>query len=229
MKNIKLNWKSMSIIQSLLLASFLFVSFTNQQPQDIPVPVVSVAAEKMNVFYIGVDNPISVAVSSLDAAQVSVKGKNVKVKEAGRGRYIATVTTPGVAEIIVNGNRLDEQVFKFRVKRIPDPIPALGAGPSRKGGTMGNGEFTAQEGIRAVLENFDMDATCSVQSYELTRRADNEDPVMSMNRGARFNTNTQRIVKLAKSGDNYFFDNITVRCPGDQVGRYINSMVFRIK
>lgn len=62
---------------------------------EVGVPSVTVAADKMNVFYIGVDNPISVAaagVSSNDIA-VSVSGAGgAKIKSAGRGKYIVNAT-----------------------------------------------------------------------------------------------------------------------------------------
>jgi hypothetical protein len=114
----------------------------------------------------------------------------------------------------------------FRVKRIPDPVARLS---KKAGGTMGNGEFKAQGGVGAFLDNFDFDAKCSIQGYNLVYVAKRQDPVEAVNRGGRYTDKSKRLVMKAKPGDIYYFDNVKARCPGDKVGRPINSMVFKIK
>ncbi len=189
---------------------------------------VAVAAEKMNVFYIGVDNPVSISAAGVSSndLRVSASGGGIKLSPRGTGKYNVTVTQPGEAKITVSGGGLTPTTFDFRVKRIPDPIPQLGRS---KGGDMGNGEFKAQEGVAAILDNFDFDAKCQIQGYTLVYIAKREDPVDSVNPGARYNDKSQRLVERAKPGDVYYFNNIKARCPGDSAGRDIGTMVFRIK
>jgi len=105
----------------------------------------------------------------------------------------------------------------------------LGAGPNKKGGLMGNGEFKAQGGLAAILEGFDFDAKCKIQGYELTRVAKRQDPVSANNPGARWSSDSKRLVNAAKPGDTYYFDNVKSRCPGDSAGRKLPSIVFKIK
>ncbi len=189
---------------------------------------VTVSADKMNVFYIGVDNPVSVAAAGVSSNElrVSASGGGISMRSAGTGKYVATVSQPGEAKITVSGGGLTPTNFTFRVKRIPDPVPRLGRS---SGGPMGNGEFKAQEGLIALLENFDFDAKCDIQGYDLVYIAKREDPVDSSNPGARFNDKSQRLVARAKPGDTYYFRNIKARCPGDKAGRDIGSMVFEIR
>ena len=79
------------------------------------------------------------------------------------------------------------------------------------------------------MDNFDFDATCKIQGYTLTFVAKRQDPVDSVNQGARYNEKSRRLVGQAKPGDIFYFDNVKARCPGDIAGRTINSMVFKIK
>ncbi len=186
----------------------------------------TVSADKMNVFYIGVDNPISVSVAgvSSNAVKVNCSGGGCNLK-GGKGKYTVTVNKPGDVKIDVAGGGLSKSV-PFRVKRIPDPVAKLG---KKADGSMGNGEFKAQRGVIPWLEGFDFDAKCQIQGFNLVRVAKRQDPVSSNNSGGTYNEKTTRLVRAAKPGDTYYFENVKARCPGDQAGRKINSMVFKIK
>jgi gliding motility-associated protein GldM len=185
------------------------------------------AADKMNVVYIGVDNPISVSVAGAPSNQVTVSGQGLSIRAGGTG-YIATGSAPGEGSITVSAPGITQK-FPFRVKRIPNPVPMLGNGPSAKGGLMGSGEFKAQLGIAAILENFDFEAKCQIQDYDCTWIRKNEDPVTSQNNGTRFEGKTATVVGQAKPGNSYLFENIKAKCPGDNVARNIGSLSFRIR
>jgi gliding motility-associated protein GldM len=187
----------------------------------------NVSADKMNVMYIGVDNPISVSAAgvSSDKVKVSASGAGINLN-GGNGKYTATVSQPGESTITVSGGGLAPTPFTFRAKRIPDPVAKLG---KKADGTMGTGEFKAQGGVIAWLENFDFDARCKIQGFNLVRVPKRQDPVDNPNRGGTYDAKSKRIVQAAKPGDIYYFENVKARCPGDKAGRKINSMVFRIK
>ena len=186
----------------------------------------TVSADKMNVFYIGVDNPISVSVAgvSSNAVKVNCSGPGCNLT-GGKGKYMVKVTRPGDVKINVSGGGLSKTA-DFRVKRIPDPVAKLG---NKADGSMGNGEFKAQRGVIPWLEGFDFDAKCKIQGFNLVRVAKRQDPVASNNPGGTFNAKSQRLVRAAKPGDTYYFENVKATCPGDAAGRKINSMVFKIR
>ena len=195
---------------------------------EVGVRSATVTADKMNVFYIGVDNPVSVTVAGSSSNSLKVSGSGVSIN-GSRGKYTVTASKPGPAKINVSAEGFPSTSYDFRVKRIPDPTPALGAGPNKNGGAMGNGEFKAQLGIAAILENFDFDAKCNIMGYELTRVAKRQDPVSQINSGARYGGDCKRLVSQAKPGDTYYFDKLKAKCPGDAAGRKLPSIVFRIK
>ncbi len=187
----------------------------------------NVSADKMNVMYIGVDNPISVSAAGVSSNDVKVSASGAGIQLSGsRGKYTAKVSQPGEAKITVSGGGLAPTPFTFRAKRIPDPTAKLG---KKADGSMGTGEFKAQGGVIAWLENFDFDARCDIQGFNLVRVPKRQDPVDNPNRGGKYDSKSKRMVMAAKPGDTYYFENVKARCPGDKAGRKINSMVFRIK
>ncbi len=192
---------------------------------EVGVRSATVSADKMNVFYIGVDNPISVAVAGVSSNDVRVNCSGCDLK-GSRGKYVATASRPGEVTVNVSGGGLPNTPFKFRVKRIPDPVARLGNKPD---GSMGNGEFKVQRGLIPWLDNFDFDAKCQIQGFTLTRVPKREDPIQNVNAGGTFDTKSKRLASLAKPGDTYYFENVRARCPGDAAGRKINSLVFKIK
>jgi len=188
---------------------------------------VAVSADKMNVFYIGVENPVTVSAAGISSNELKVSGKGVTLKPSGKNKWVATGSRPtNDAGITVSGGGLKSTTFPFRVKRIPDPKARLS---KSDGGTMGNGEFKAQRGVVAILDNFDFDARCKIAGFNVVRVPKRQDAVESVNGGATYNDKSRRLVNAASPGDVYFFQNVKAKCPGDQAGRKINDMVFKIK
>ncbi|MCC7244256.1 MAG: hypothetical protein IT269_01135 [Saprospiraceae bacterium] len=192
---------------------------------------VAIQLDKMNVFYIGVQNPISVSAAGVPSAQVKVNGSGggINISSAGgAGKYNVTVNTPGEATITVSGGGVS-QSFPFRVKRIPDPVPRLGGKITNKGGTMGNGEFKAQGGMSAMLDGFDFDAKCDVVGFELNYVAKRQDVITKTNNGARWNSEVSSLIEKAKPGDVYYFDEVKCKCPGDAASRNIGGITYKIR
>ena len=187
---------------------------------------VTVAAEKMNVLYVGVENPLAISAAGVPSGQISVKATGTSLEKKSNGKYVAIPERTGEAIITVSGPGLNPTSFPYRVKRIPDPIPALG---NLRGGDVPSGTFRAQQGLIPILEQFDFNARCSVISYEMARKPRSGDVALSTNQGARYEPDTRRLVDAADHGDTYYVDRIKVKCPGDAATRELSGMIFRIK
>ncbi len=188
---------------------------------------VACAADKMNVFYIGVPNPVSVSAAGVNSNDVKVSAEGCNIEKNGPGKFTVTATKPtNDASITVSAPGVTQK-FPFRVKRIPDPVPLLGAQHNSK--AMGNGEFKAQGGIAAVLQNFDFEAKCEIVGFGAAYVAKRQDPIEYKNSGARWGADVASAVQKAKPGDIYYFDEIKARCPGDAASRDIGGLVFKIK
>lgn len=186
---------------------------------------VAVSADQMNVFYIGVDNPVTVSAAGVSSADVRVNFSGVK--GTGRGsKWNVRASKPGEAKITVTAKGKTLGSFPFRVKRIPDPVARLS---KKQGGAMGSGEFKAQGGVGAFLDNFDFKATCLVAGFTLVYVPKRQDAIEAPNAGATYKDKARRLVQRARPGDIYYFDNVRAKCPGDSATRKINSMVFKIR
>jgi gliding motility-associated protein GldM len=187
---------------------------------------IAVQLDKMNVFYIGVENPISVSAAGVSSNDVKISASGVNVANKGGGHFVITATTPGEAALTVSAPGVSQK-FSYRVKRIPDPTPLLGA--KHKSKAMANGEFKAQGGIASVLEGFDFDAKCDIAGFEVTYLPKRQDPITKNNAGARWGSDVQDMINKAKPGDAYFFDEIKCKCPGDVAARNLGGLAFKIR
>ena len=187
----------------------------------------SVQLDKMNVFYIGVDNPVSVAAAGVSSNDLKVVGSGIQMTKDGSAHYNVRATAPGEATITLSGGGLPPTSFKYKVKRIPNPVPLLGAQefPS----AIPNGTFKAQGGIAAVLQNFDFDAKCDVVGYLVAYQKKRADVVEKTNNGARYNPDVQDMVQRAAPGDVYYYNDIKAKCPGDIAARKLGDLVFKIR
>jgi gliding motility-associated protein GldM len=190
---------------------------------------VTVSAEKMNVFYIGVPNPVAVSAAGIPTSQLKVSMSGGDISRGSDGNYVVTCSRPGKATITVSGGGLTANK-EFRVKPIPDPVAKINVGSDdqSKGAAVPAALIANMTGVIAELKNFDFDARCNIQSYVLLR-VPRRDDIQQANVSGAFNSEAQRLVAQAKPGDSYQFQNVKARCPGDIAGRVINSMSFVVR
>lgn len=189
---------------------------------------VAVSATKMNVFYMGVANPVAVSAAGVPSAQVKVNMTGGSIERGGDGNYVVRVQGPpgGNASITVSAPGVT-QSFPFRIKKIPDPIPTLG--PKERGGKIGNGTFKGLGGLVPTLENFDFEAKCDIVGFQLVRVAKRQDPEFAPNGGTRISGAAASLQAKAVPGDKYFFQDIKCKCPGDANTRDLGQLVFDIQ
>jgi gliding motility-associated protein GldM len=133
---------------------------------------VVVSPTKMNVFYSGVDNPVDISVPGVGQndviATIEGGGGALKKDPANPASYIATVSIQGKCNVNVSA-KIDGKVQsmgskEFRVKRIPNPTPMTTGG--MEGGNVQAANFKTQQGIKAMLKDFEFDAHFSILSYK---------------------------------------------------------------
>jgi gliding motility-associated protein GldM len=186
---------------------------------------VTVSAEKMNVFYIGVPNPVAVSAAGIPTSQLKISMSGGDISRGSDGNYVVTCSRPGNATVTVSGGGVTANKV-FRVKPIPDPVPITTL--SKKGGMMTPAEAANTTGIIAKLENFDFEARCNIQSYVLLYIPKRDD-LRQANVSGPMNSEAQRFLQSAKPGDSYQFQEIKAMCPGDIASRKIGTMSFLIR
>ncbi len=180
-------------------------------------PAAAVSPDKMNVFYIGVDNPVSITAAGVAPENLSpnITGGTMT---GSRGKYIARVSGGTEATINVGakfgGTNKSMGSFKFRVKRIPDPVGNFGG---KEGDDLiQKGLLTAVQGVTAVMKNFDFDVKFVVQSFDITMTA--KGVLATAVSNSMVLTGEQKsLLAGAKPGTRVYIENIRAKGPDGTV------------
>ncbi len=184
----------------------------------------AVMLDKMNVFYIGVDNPVTVSSGTgWDKTHVSMAGGTLS-PAGGAGKFNVRVSAAGKASITVNADG-KPSTYDFRVKRIPDPI--IKVGPS-SGGRIQSVVFKNQQFVRADLENFDFDARFSVVSATVYFSGTNFPSVQQTSiSGGNLGALSAQLSRCVP-GTAVIFDNVKVQGPDGVVRTIQNAPGFSL-
>jgi len=197
---------------------------TPEQRYQVARPSAVVSPDKMNVLYIGVDNPLSVSApgTPADKIKVSISGGNIS---GNAGKYVARVSTPGTAKISVAAEVAPGKVqtlstTDFRIKRIPDPIAKFGG---KSGGTMPSVALKAQNALFASLDNFDFDAKFSITKFTMILAKPRADAVVLSTTGNSLSAAMKSALGGIGPGTRVIFDNIIAVGP-DGTPRQLNAV-----
>jgi gliding motility-associated protein GldM len=181
----------------------------------------AVMLDKMNVFYIGVPNPVTISSGTgWDKTHVTMAGGSID-KSGVPGKFTVNVKTVGKASITVNADGKNS-TYDFRVKRIPDPV--IKVGPSA-GGRVQSVIFKNQSFARADLDNFDFDARFNIVSATMYFSGANFPNVQSAEiHGGSLAAISSQLQKCVP-GTSVTFDNVKVQGP-DGVIRSITGPGF---
>lgn len=192
-------------------------------------PSATVSATKMNVFYIGVDNPVAVSAAGVAAADLSVSMSNGQISKKGNGEYIVRVKKPGKTKVSVSakkdGKSKSMGSFDFRVKRVPDPVPEFGGkGPGDD--RIKKAKAMAQAGVIAKMKNFDFDLKFRVTSFSLTVMISGV-PITKAARGNKLTADMKNMLKKAKKGQKIYIEQIKAKGP-DGTTRPLGTLSFKV-
>jgi len=196
-------------------------------------PALTVAPLKMNVFYIGVDNPVSISspglpqdkirpVISTGVLKKDPKGNDwiVRIDKKPTGKSIATVSA--TAEI--DGKVLELGSSEFRVKRVPDPIAEIAG---QTGGSVDKNVLLSAGAIIPNMEDFNFDLYFIVTSYTFATII-NGDFIPKNIRGNQFTPEVVNLIKNGKSKQKFFFENIQSQGPDGTI-RALNPVNLELK
>jgi len=189
----------------------------------------SIALDKMNVLYVGVNNPVTIAASGGgdDKVQVSISGGSGSMTKVGGGKYIARVNSvTDDCKITVTVDGKVAGISKFRVRTIPTPVATVGGFPS--GEQVSAGAFRAQAGVGAFIKDFPFELRYTVTSFTLASDNDDGDILEAPCQGNIWNPAAQNILKNLKVGRTVTID--AIRVIGED-GRNVKvpSLVYYIK
>jgi hypothetical protein len=178
----------------------------------------SIQLDKMNVFYIGVDNPITVTAAgySLEDVSVNIPGATITAG-AEKGKFVVRADKPGKVMAAINAKEANgvKQVgsMEVRVKFIPDPTAEVGG---KSGGGLPSNQFKVQRGIVAALKAFDFDARFVVTEFQFSMLPKRGELIGPFNvKGPLFESNkqVQDAINRTKPGDKIFLEEIRAKGP----------------
>ncbi len=193
---------------------------TQPQTYFVAKPSAVVSADKMNVMYIGLPNPVSISAPGANLKDLAVSMTGGRI-EGGDGHYVATVTSAGEAIVTVSGQMGKGKTMvlgstKFRVKRVPDP-KAVFAGKS--GGDISAVNIRSQDYLYANLKDFDFDAKFSITHFNLNVQKPRQDVVTYFATSGQLTAQMKTVLGSITPGTIVEFSNIIAVGPdGSQRG-----------
>ena len=141
-------------------------------------PNVIVSPTAMNVMYAGIKNPIDVSVPDVSPDKIKIKVVNgtvttEKIKNSkgenfkGTWAVIPNAVGQNVQVIVtadMNGKPMQFAPYEFRVKGLPTPVAQFA---QRSTGTVPRATAAAQQGVFAVMLDFDFDLNYTVTGFTI--------------------------------------------------------------
>jgi gliding motility-associated protein GldM len=180
----------------------------------------------MNVFYLGVDNPVEISVPGVPADKVRANITNGSIPKSGSG-FIAKPRQMGNAivtvEAQIDGNWRNMGQMDFRVKRVPDPVAKVAG---RKGGAIDKNLLAAQAVVQADMENFDFDLKFQITEFNVSAIQGGfvkDEPSKSN----RITPAQLDLIRNLNKGQKVYFENIKAVGPDGSV-RELSTLVYKI-
>lgn len=187
----------------------------SQEYQVIPKPNQAiVSADKMNVVYRGIENPITVSMPGVPENKVNASAPGLTRVQGTQ--YMMVPQTGNEVKINVVGE-IDGKEFPssatFRIKSLPRPTPTV-RGQVQEGGAIQMPKNALKVSpIGATFENFDFDITPVVKQFTLSVPGQ---PSVVVN-GNRLDPRAQELLDLARAGDMIQIFDIKADVPGVNV------------
>lgn len=199
----------------------------------VAAPSVTISATKMNVFYIGVDNPVSVGAPGINSKDlvVSISGSNgATIKPDNNGSYIVNVKTQGKCNINVAakvGNQTRNLgSMEYRIKRIPDATVKIG---NFSGGKVTKESLLANRGFRVDMTGFDFPVTYTVTNYKISFITGGEGSIPIQGRGNAFTPEITNQIQKLRRGNRIVVEELRVKGPDGERAPSNQTMVFTIQ
>jgi gliding motility-associated protein GldM len=193
-------------------------------------PAAVVSPTKMNVFYIGVDNPVDISVPGVPAENLSPSMSGGTIS-GSRGKYIVRVTKgPKVTVNVgakIGGTNKSMGSAEFRVKTVPSPTTNFGG---KRASDPTNGISKAAlggaQGVIAELIDFDFDLKFIVLSFDVTMLIGGSEITKPSN-GNMLSMDQKSLLSKAKTGSKVYIENVKVKGPDGTV-RSISGLTLKV-
>lgn len=194
-------------------------------------PALTVSADNMNVFYAGLDNPVSVSVPGIANDRLKVSISNGTITPLGNGKFNVNVMSGTQANITVvatmeNGEVRNMGSSTFRVKSVPKGTARFAG--QIEDGNVTIGEINAQFGLSAFYQNFEFKADCRVTSFDVSIMAAGGISDDHHQDGNSFGPILKSRIGKMKRGDRIYFYNILSVGPDKKIVK-LSPLMFKVR
>lgn len=201
----------------------------------VAAPSSAVSADKMNVFYAGLLNPLTISAAGVAPTNLVAKinGNNAPLIAEGNGKYSIKPMATGTCEVAVysreaNGQlKLQGSPSKFRVKALPTPFVKINGKYALGSFEMKKNEIVALSAIAADIPGFDLDAKFKIKSYNVVT-VPNGIFTESSCTGFNFSNDAKANVNKVKAGGRIFIEKIIATGP-DGKDIPLSDVIIRVK
>jgi gliding motility-associated protein GldM len=182
-------------------------------------PMAVISATELNVVYIGLDNPISVSVPGYSANDIKVTSNGATlVPGPTQGTYLVKVDPSAGREINITASVRDDQgrlkemgTQKYRVRKVPSPVPALGSVDAS--GTISAGQLAATQYVFTPLKDFIYQGVqYATAEYTILYMPKGQSARPYKGYGSAITPELRNVFRNARSGDRVFL--VQVRADG---------------
>lgn len=178
-------------------------------------PALTVAATKMNVFYIGVDNPVSISVPGMADELIRPSISTGTLTRKPNGEWNVRVPS-GSKEAVISvsagtaGNLKPMGKADFRVKRVPSPIAMIA---NTESGNISKAAMLAAGAIIPKMpEDFEFELFFEITSYTFTS-VRSGDVFTIPARGNRLTEDMKTFIQAARRGTKVWLEDIYAKGP----------------
>ena len=206
----------------------IIVNYAFKHEYEVAKPSMTVSPTKMNVFYAGLANPVSISVPGISATNTKVSITNGTIEPGPEGTYLVRPDKVGVKSIITVKAQIDNTLrdigsAEFRVKKVPDPVALVA---NKNEGVISRNELEAQQGVLAKIPEFDFEMNFTVTSFVVsTSKAGFI--IDKPTKGNRFSQEQRDLIKGLNSGSRLYIESIIVK-GDDGTTRNLPPISFKI-
>ncbi len=196
-------------------------------------PTAAVAAEKMNVFYAGIPNPVTIS-APVASEKLRINWGGCTATSLGGGRYDVTVPQSlsgrsvniTISADMGGGKSQSMGSTEFRVKPVPEPSASIG--PNITSGRQPKDLLLANPLVVARMsQDFNYELRWNVVSYKVTFVKNNVEEAPILVHGGRFPDNVVSKIRSASSGTQMEISDIKVQSIAG--ARTLKTILIRIK
>lgn len=198
------------------------VDFPFQSSYEVVASTFAISPTKMNVFYIGVENPVSVTATGRQIS-ATISGSGGTIKNVGAGKYVVTVRQTGKAVVTAIADGKPAGSMEFRCLPVPDPYATVGG---KRGGTINKAELLSASFVKAQLDNFVFDLTFPVVSFSVSVTVGGYTEEVAA-QGANITPQQKNLIQQLQKGSRVYFENIKAKAPDGSV-RNLGTVGFKI-